>query len=89
MATKKLEIKTPAMSVISPEAIQKVDQEENKEIKRETTGKKGRPRVKQKKKQYSLTLNPDLYDETFEKADELGISFSALVTMAIKDFLNK
>lgn len=88
---KKLEIKTPAMGFINPEAIKEV--EENTEIrkdeKKQASGKRGRPRVKNKKKQYTLTLTPDLYEEAFERAEELGISFSALTSMAIQEYLKK
>lgn len=55
------------------------------------TGKKkmGRPTVANKKKQYSLTMRPDLYELLMEKAKEKQTSFSQLITEAALDYLNR
>ncbi len=51
--------------------------------------KRGRPPVAVKKKQYTLTMRPDMYEYATQAARERGISFSALVAMALTDYLSK
>lgn len=47
----------------------------------------GRPKVAVKKKQYTLTLKPELYQKSREEANRRGISFSALVAIALEDYI--
>ena len=93
-------ILNPAMSFIGQETIEKVDgivdQTEESVIKKtdtpvieETKRGPGRPKVNTKKKQYTVTLKPELYEEAVQKAEKMGISFSALVTNALNEYLNK
>lgn len=96
-------ILNPAMQIIGQDVIEKVDgisekpegkesvselTEEPKE-KKEGKGKPGRPRVKIKKEQYTVTLKPELYEKAVALAEEMGISFSALATNALNEYLNK
>lgn len=53
------------------------------------TKRRGRPRVANKKKQYTLTMRPDMYAQAREEADRRGISFSALIANALIEFLGK
>ena len=59
--------------------------------KKSSDGKKkiGRPTVENKKKQYSLTMHPDLYTKLMEKAKEERTSFSQLITNIALDYLNQ
>lgn len=50
---------------------------------------RGRPRVANKKKQYTLTMRPDIYKQACEEADRRGISFSALIANALTEYLDK
>ena len=50
--------------------------------------KRGRPPVAVKKKQYTLTMRPDMYEYATQAARERGISFSALVAMAVSEYLD-
>ncbi len=56
---------------------------------REEKRKRGRPPVAVKKKQYTLTLHPEVYEIATTEAQKRGISFSALVTLAIKKYLGE
>ena len=58
------------------------------QIKKEP-GKRGRPKVSNKKKQYTLTMNPDLYKTLSELAKENYKSFSQLVTDACIEYIKK
>lgn len=49
--------------------------------------KGGRPKLEKKKKQYTLTMDPDLYIALKDKAAEKQTSFSQLVTNVMLDFL--
>ncbi len=49
--------------------------------------KRGRPPVAMKKKQYTLTMRPDMYEKATAVAQERGISFSALVAMAMGEYI--
>ncbi|MGN0240691.1 MAG: hypothetical protein ACI4CS_03300 [Candidatus Weimeria sp.] len=51
--------------------------------------RRGRPRVANKKKQYTLTMRPDMYMQAREEADRRGISFSALIANALVEYLDK
>jgi predicted HicB family RNase H-like nuclease len=51
--------------------------------------RRGRPRVANKKKQYTLTMRPDMYEQAREEADRRGISFSALIANALVEYLDK
>lgn len=55
----------------------------------ETKRRPGRPKVTTKKKQYTVTLKKELYDEAMLAAERMGISFSALATNALNEYLNK
>lgn len=55
----------------------------------EKAGKRGRPKVSNKKKQYTLTMNPDLYKTLSELAKENYKSFSQLVTDACIEYIKK
>lgn len=48
---------------------------------------RGRPRVARKKKQYTLTMRPDLYERAKAEADRRGISFSSLVSDAFVEYM--
>lgn len=50
--------------------------------------RRGRPRVANKKKQYTLTMRPDMYAQACEEADRRGISFSALVANALVEYMD-
>lgn len=50
---------------------------------------RGRPKVAQKKKQYTLTMRPDLYKKAKEEAERRGISFSALVSDAFIEYMSR
>lgn len=58
--------------------------QETPEVKR-----RGRPKVANKKKQYTLTMRPDMYEQAREEADRRGISFSALIANALVEYLDK
>lgn len=47
----------------------------------------GRPPKDRKKEQYTITLDPILHKQAQEKADLIGISFSALVSIALDKYL--
>lgn len=49
--------------------------------------KGGRPKLEKKKKQYTLTMDPDLYIALKDKAAEKQTSFSQLVTNVMLNFL--
>lgn len=49
--------------------------------------KGGRPRKEKKKAQYSLTMDPDLYQTIRAKAEEKHTSFSQLVTDCMLEYL--
>lgn len=51
--------------------------------------RRGRPRVENKKKQYTLTMRPDMYEQAREEADRRGISFSALIANALVEYMDK
>lgn len=53
------------------------------------TKRRGRPRVKNKKKQYTLTMKPDMYTQACEEADRRGISFSALIANALVEYMDR
>lgn len=59
------------------------------ELPKKETGKRGRPKVSNKKKQYTLTMNPDLYKTLSELAKENYKSFSQLVTDACIEYMKK
>ncbi|MBQ1599015.1 MAG: hypothetical protein IIT72_07265 [Lachnospiraceae bacterium] len=50
---------------------------------------RGRPRVANKKKQYTLTMRPDMYFEAQQEAERRGISFSALIANALVEYLDR
>lgn len=54
-----------------------------------TSRKRGRPRVANKKKQYTLTMRPDMYEQAREEADRRGISFSALIANALVEYMDR
>lgn len=54
-----------------------------------TPKRKGRPRVANKKKQYTLTLRPDIYEKAMAESEKRGISFSAFVSNLIVEELEK
>ena len=58
-------------------------------MKKKEPGKRGRPKVSNKKKQYTLTMNPDLYKTLSELAKENYKSFSQLVTDACIEYIKK
>lgn len=100
---KKLSINIPtATGFFSPETIKKAEEEEaakvassvksdssdptaSQEIKEKNKG--GRPKLEKKKKQFTLTMDPDLYIILKSKAAEKQTSFSQLVTDVMLDFL--
>lgn len=101
---KKIEVKNPilnpAMSFIGQETIEKVDgivdqteeaviEPTNAPVVEETKRGPGRPKVNTKKKQYTVTLKPEIYEKAMLQAEEMGISFSALTTNALNEYLNK
>lgn len=51
--------------------------------------RRGRPKVDNKKKQYTLTMRPDMYAQAQDEAAKRGISFSALVANALMEYLAK
>lgn len=51
--------------------------------------KRGRPTVANKKQQYTLTMNPDLYEVLSELAKANYKSFSQLVTDACVEYMKK
>lgn len=59
------------------------------ELPKKEPGKRGRPKVSNKKKQYTLTMNPDLYNQLSELAKENYKSFSQLVTDACIEYIKK
>ncbi|MDD6429085.1 hypothetical protein [Candidatus Weimeria sp. HCP3S3_B5] len=48
---------------------------------------RGRLRVVTPKKQYTLTMRPDMYDRAKKAAEEKGTSFSGLVSDAVVYYL--
>lgn len=62
---------------------------EDTELLKKEPGKRGRPKVSNKKKQYTLTMNPDLYTQLSELAKENYKSFSQLVTDACIEYMKK
>ncbi|MDD6380747.1 MAG: hypothetical protein PUG04_03535 [Lachnospiraceae bacterium] len=50
--------------------------------------RRGRPRVANKKKQYTLTMRPDMYSQACEEAERRGISFSALIANALVEYMD-
>lgn len=50
---------------------------------------RGRPRVAQKKKQYTLTMRPDMYEKARAEAERRGLSFSALVSDAFTEYMKR
>lgn len=62
---------------------------EDTELPKKEPGKRGRPKVSNKKKQYTLTMNPDLYTQLSELAKENYKSFSQLVTDACIEYMKK
>lgn len=50
--------------------------------------RRGRPRVANKKKQYTLTMRPDMYTQACEEAERRGISFSALIANALVEYMD-
>lgn len=51
--------------------------------------KGGRPRKEKKKQQYTLTMDPELYQQLRETASSMQKSFSQLVTDVMIDYLDK
>lgn len=51
--------------------------------------KGGRPKKENKKKQYSLTMDPFLYKEVMEFANKKRTSFSQIMTNAILDYMEQ
>ena len=66
----------------------KKDDTQNTEPPKEEK-KPGRPKVSNKKKQYTLTMNPDLYKTLSKLAKENYKSFSQLVTDACIEYMKK
>jgi LysM repeat protein len=62
---------------------------EDTEPSKEEEKKPGRPKVSNKKKQYTLTMNPDLYKTLSALAKENYKSFSQLVTDACIEYMKK
>lgn len=62
---------------------------EDTELPKKEPGKRGRPKVSNKKKQYTLTMNPDLYETLQALAKENYKSFSQLVTDACIEYIKK
>lgn len=75
----------------TPEPIKETDKAavEDTELPKKEPGKRGRPKVSNKKKQYTLTMNPDLYKTLSELAKENYKSFSQLVTDACIEYIKK
>jgi hypothetical protein len=71
------------------EEIESKNNVEDTELPKEEPGKRGRPKVSNKKKQYTLTMNPDLYKTLSELAKENYKSFSQLVTDACIEYMKK
>ena len=100
---KKLSINVPAATgFFSPATIKKAEEDAAKTAhavkseppdtplssKTKSKNKGGRPKSPKKKKQYTLTMDPELYETLKAKAVEKQKSFSQLVTDAMLDFLN-
>lgn len=100
---KKLSINVPAATgFFSPETIKKAEENAAKvapAVKSEPSdiplspqtkvkNKGGRPKSPKKKGQFTLTMDPDLYETLKAKAVEKQKSFSQLVTDVMLDFLN-
>ncbi|MCR5452773.1 MAG: hypothetical protein K6F00_09120 [Lachnospiraceae bacterium] len=66
-----------------------VEKSEEDKVNKVVSKKRGRPPVAVKKRQYTLTLHPELYEFATAEAQKRGISFSALVTMALKEYLDQ
>lgn len=49
--------------------------------------KVGRPQKEKLKKQYTLTMDENLHDRAQQKADMIGISFSAYVSIALDKYM--
>ena len=63
-------------------------QEEKKKVTtKKTKAKKGRPLVAERRKQYTITLKPSLYEKTREAIEESGLSFSVFIEKAIEEKL--
>jgi hypothetical protein len=98
MGNKKLSINVPpAAGFFSPETIKKAEEAEKNTSSAITSppqptkakNKGGRPKSEVKKKQYTLTMDPALYDALKKKAKEKNKSFSSLVNDVMIDYLNK
>ncbi|MCI7469720.1 MAG: hypothetical protein PUG68_06585 [Lachnospiraceae bacterium] len=63
---------------------------DNSDIQEQTAPRRrGRPRVKNKKKQYTLTMRPDMYSLACDEAERRGISFSALIANALTEYMDR
>lgn len=97
---KKLSINVPAATgFFSPETIKKAEEDAAKTApavpsdvplspETKVKNKGGRPKSPKKKGQFTLTMDPDLYETLKSKAVEKQKSFSQLVTDVMLDFLN-
>lgn len=50
---------------------------------------RGRPKVATPKKQYTLTMRPDMYERAKAEAERRGLSFSALVADAFTEYMQR
>ena len=50
---------------------------------------RGRPKVAIPKKQYTLTMRPDMYERAKKEAERRGPSFSQLVSDALNEYLER
>lgn len=87
----------PAAGFFSPETIKKAEEAERNVISPDASlpqqskekNKGGRPKSEVKKKQYTLTMDPDLYDTLKKEAKARHISFSYLITEAALEYLSQ
>ena len=88
---KRIAERTATEETKTPEPIKETEKAavEDTELPKKEPGKRGRPKVSNKKKQYTLTMNPDLYKTLSELAKENYKSFSQLVTDACIENIKK
>lgn len=55
----------------------------------EVKSHRGRPKVATPKKQYTLTMRPDMYEAAKAEAERRGMSFSALVAVAFTEYMER
>lgn len=59
----------------------------NQQTNKPEKNKGGRPKKENKKKQYTLTMDPDLYEKLKTEADQRHTSFSQLITTVMLEYL--